>query len=107
MRHLQSSSLVPTLHIKAFIRFTTVQDTLVASHFLSNEIQCLDELQAEFLALLILCHGNVFDMADKSEVMNTVPAISFLSELFSHQIAPTIFAPPAMLPFPQFVPGPQ
>lgn len=43
---------------------------LVASDLLGNITQGSENVQAEFLSLLIFEHGNVFDVADIAEVAN-------------------------------------
>jgi hypothetical protein len=71
MRHLKPSPLEATLHIETFIRLATVQDALVTADFRGNEVERLDDLQSELLALLVFGNSNIFDVTDESEVMNT------------------------------------
>ncbi len=47
---------------------------LVASDLLGKVVQRLDDTQTELLALLVFGHGNVFNVADSSEIMNTKTA---------------------------------
>lgn len=63
MRHLQPGPLKTTLKIEPLIGLRAIQDRLVATHLLGDEIEGLDELQAQFLALLVFRDGDVFDMA--------------------------------------------
>jgi hypothetical protein len=62
MRHFQPCSLESTLDIKPFVGFRAVQNGLVATHFLSNKVKGLDNLQAKFLPLLIFRDRNIFDV---------------------------------------------
>lgn len=70
MRHLQASSLEAALDIKPLIRLAAIQDGLVAAHILGDEIQRLDDLQPELLALLIFGYGDVFDVAYFAKVVD-------------------------------------
>jgi hypothetical protein len=70
MRHLQPRPLEPTFDIKPLIRLATVQNTLVAPDLLGDVVERLDDAQAELLALLVLGHGNVLDVADEPEVVD-------------------------------------
>jgi hypothetical protein len=63
VRHFQSRPLESTLDIEALIRLRTIQNRLVAAHFLGDEIKRLDQFQAEFFALLIFGHRDVFDVS--------------------------------------------
>ena len=70
MCHLEPSSSVSTLYIESFVRLTAVQYTLIASHLLCQVVQCLYESQAQFLPLLVLGNGDIFDMAHKTEAVD-------------------------------------
>lgn len=72
MCHLQSCSLVSALNIESFVGLTTVENALVATNFLRDEIEGLDKFQSEFLPLLILCDGDIFNVANEAEVMDAV-----------------------------------
>ena len=74
MCHFESRSLESTLDIETLVRFRTIQNRLVAAHFLCDEIEGLDEFQAELLALLVFRHGNVFDVSYESEVVDAANA---------------------------------
>lgn len=71
MCHLQTSSLVPALDVESFVGFTAVENALVTTNFLCNEIKSLNQFQAKFLALLIFRDGDIFDMSNESEMMDT------------------------------------
>lgn len=70
MCHLEPCSSVSTLYIESFVRLTAVQYALIAPHLLCQVVQCLYEPQAQFLPLLILGNGDIFDMAHKTEAMD-------------------------------------
>jgi hypothetical protein len=72
VRHLQSCPFVAALDIEPLVRLTAVQNALVTANLLSNEVQSLDQLEAEFLPLLVFGNGNVFDVTDKTKVMDAV-----------------------------------
>lgn len=63
MRHLQPCPLESALDIESLIRLRTIKNRLVAAYLLGDEVERLDEFQAEFLALLVFCNGNVFDVS--------------------------------------------
>lgn len=62
MGHLEACSLESTFHVEPLVCFTAIKDSLIAPDFLRNEIECLYNLEAEFLALLVFRHGNIFDV---------------------------------------------
>ena len=64
MRHLQSCSFKATFDIEPLIGLTAVQNTLIAANLLCNEIERLDDLQSELLALLILGYCNILNVPD-------------------------------------------
>lgn len=68
--HLQTSSPEATLDIEAFIGFAAVENALVAAHLLGDVIEGLNQPQTELLTLLVLGHGNVFDVSDGAEAVN-------------------------------------
>ena len=72
MRHLQPRPPEPTFHIEPLIRLATIQYTLITTHLLRDEIQRLNQLQPQLLPLLIFGYRNVFDMAYKAKVVDTV-----------------------------------
>src|ERR1700743_341978 len=70
MGHLKTCSSVSTFHIESFICLTAIQYTLVASHLLCQVVQCLYESHTQFLPLLVLGDGDIFDVAHKTEVVD-------------------------------------
>jgi hypothetical protein len=70
MCHLKPCSSVSTLDIEPLIRFTAIQYALIASHLLCQVVQSLYESQTQFLALLVLGNGDIFDMAHKTEIVD-------------------------------------
>lgn len=68
--HLKSCPLEPALHVEPLVRLATIENALVAAHLGGDEIEGLDQLESELLALLILCNGDVFDVTDESEVVD-------------------------------------
>jgi hypothetical protein len=76
MCHLQPRSLVSTLNVESLICFAAIKNTLVASHLLRDKVQRLDELQPKLLPLLVFRDGDIFDVANKAKVMDTVANIS-------------------------------
>lgn len=80
MCHLQACTLEATLDIKPFIRLAAVQDGLVASDILSNEIESLDDFEPKLLALLVFGHCDVLNVSNKAKVMDTVSS-DLVSEL--------------------------
>jgi len=69
MRHLQAGAFEAALDVEALVGFGAVEDGLVAADVLGDEIERLDELQAELLALLVFGDGDVFDVPDQAEVV--------------------------------------
>jgi hypothetical protein len=72
VRHLQTRSLEPALDVETLVGLRAVQNSLVAANVLGHVVQGLDDAQTELLALLVLCDGNVFDVADEAKVMDAV-----------------------------------
>ncbi len=70
MCHLQSCPLEAALDIESLIRFAAIQNAFVAAYLSSYIIKGLDDLEAELLALLVLCNSDIFDMADETKVVN-------------------------------------
>jgi hypothetical protein len=106
MCHLQPRPLVSTLDVESLICFAAIKNTLVASHLLRDEVQCLNELQPKFLPLLVFRDGNIFDVANKAKVMDAVANINKRSaNLPANGL--TISAPLTMPPYPRCVLRPQ
>lgn len=74
MRHLQPSPLKAALDVEALVGLAAVEDGLVAADLLGDEVESLDEAEAQLLALLILGDGDVLDVADQPEVVNASDA---------------------------------
>lgn len=99
MGHFKSGALKAALLVKALICLATVEDALftesaipksssrpgkelmffsksgestdlVASHFRSDVVKCVDDTQPEFLALLIFCNRNIFNVSHNSQIMD-------------------------------------
>lgn len=75
MRHLQARPPEAALDVEALIRLAAVQYTLVTSHTLRYEVKGLYDLQAELLALLILRHGDIFDVSDLPKIVDTTSSV--------------------------------
>lgn len=71
VRHLQASPLEPALDVEALVGITAVENGLVAADFVCDKVEGLDQPQPQFLALLVLCDGDVFDVANHAKVVNT------------------------------------
>lgn len=70
MCHLESCPLESTLDVEPFVRLAAVKNALVTAHLGCDEIEGLDKLEPELLALLVLRNGNVLDMADETQVVD-------------------------------------
>ena len=94
MGHFEAGALVAALDVEAFVRFGAVEDgllggslvggkgeeggegrnrggpDLVAADLLGHVVESLDDAEAQLLALLVLEHGDVFDVADQPEVVD-------------------------------------
>ena len=68
--HLETSAAEAALDIEALVRLTAVEDRLVAANLLGDEVEGLDQAQAELLALLVLGDGDIFDVSDEAEVVD-------------------------------------
>lgn len=64
MCHLQARPLKSTFNIEPFVRLAAVEDALVAAYFDGDIVEGLDDFEPEFFALLVLCDGDVFNMAN-------------------------------------------
>jgi tRNA-dihydrouridine synthase len=72
MRHFHPGAGIPTLRIEPFIPLRTVQNRLVAADIDGDRIERLDEFLAEAFALVVVVNGNIFDVADGAEVVDTI-----------------------------------
>lgn len=66
MCHLQPRTFEAALNIEPLVRLAAVQNALVTAHLGGDKVERLNDLKAKFLALLIFCDGDVFDMSDKA-----------------------------------------
>lgn len=78
MRHLHASSLKAALDIEAFVGITAVKNSLVAADLVRDKVEGIDQSKTQFLALLVLCDCNVFDVADRTEVVDAKKSGHFL-----------------------------
>lgn len=70
MCHFQTCRLEATLDIESLILLTAIQNTLVAADLLCHEVERLNNLDAEFLALLVFRNRDVFDVTDQAEIVD-------------------------------------
>lgn len=75
MGHLKTGPPETALDVETLVGFTAVENALVAANLVSDEIEGLDDSEAELLALLILGHGNVLDVSDSAKVMDTMTSV--------------------------------
>lgn len=68
--HLQACSSESALDVEALVGVAAVEDALVAANLFGDEIEGLDESEAELLALLVLGDGNVLDVADLAQAVD-------------------------------------
>src|ERR1700761_4079107 len=73
MGHLQPGPLKSTLNVESLIRLAAIQNTLVTTHLLGHRIQCLNNPQPQLLTLLVLCHGDVLNVAHEAHVVDKFP----------------------------------
>lgn len=81
MRHLQTGPLEAALDVEALIGFAAVEDGLVAADLLCDEVEGLDQTKTQLLPLLVLCDGNVLDVADFTEVVDASKANCVLARV--------------------------
>lgn len=70
MCHLQASPSKAALDVEALVSLAAVEDGLVAADLLGDEVQRLDDAQAQLLALLVLGDCDVFDVSDEAEIVD-------------------------------------
>ena len=70
MSHLEPCPLETAFHVEPLVCLAAIKYALVAAHLGCDEIEGLDNLEAELLALLVLRHGNILDMAYETEVVD-------------------------------------
>lgn len=71
MGHLQTGPLEAALDVEALVGLATVQYGLVAANLLGNIVKRLDQSQTQLFALLILCDGDILDVPDQAQVVDT------------------------------------
>ena len=70
MSHLQSGPLEATFDIEALVCLAAIQDRLIAAYLFGNMVECLDDPQPKFLALLVLCNSDVLNVTHKTHVVD-------------------------------------
>lgn len=70
MSHLQASPLETALDVEAFVGLAAVEDALVTADLLGDGVESLDDAQPEFLALLVLGHGDVLNVSHEPHVVD-------------------------------------
>jgi hypothetical protein len=65
MCHLQTRSLVSALDIEPLVCLATVEYALVTSNLLRDEVEGLNQFEAELLPLLVFGNRDVFDVTDE------------------------------------------
>jgi hypothetical protein len=69
---LQACTAEPALDVETLVGVAAVENALVAADLGGDVVEGLDEAQAKLLALLILCDGDVFDVADVAKAVNAI-----------------------------------
>lgn len=72
MGHLQPSASKPALEVKTLVCFAAVENGLVAADLFGDKVESLNQTKTELLALLVFSDGNIFDMTDKSKIMDAI-----------------------------------
>lgn len=72
MGHLQAGPSEAAFDIEALVCFTAIEDRLVATDLLGDEVEGLDQAKTELLALLVFRDGDIFDVTDEAKIMDTV-----------------------------------
>lgn len=70
VRHLQASPLEAALDVESLVGVAAVKDCLVAANLVGDEVEGLDQPKTQLLALLVLCDGDIFDVANHTEVVD-------------------------------------
>jgi hypothetical protein len=68
--HLQASPPEAALDVEPFVGLAAVEDALVAADLLGDEVEGLDEAEAELLALLVAGDSDILDVADGAETVD-------------------------------------
>ena len=66
MGHLETSSSEAALDIEALVGLAAVEDALITADLLSDVVEGLDDSETQLLALLVLCDGDILDVADRA-----------------------------------------
>lgn len=70
MGHLEACSSEATLDVETLVGFAAVEDALVAADLLGDVVEGLDDSETELFALLVLCDGDIFDVAHGAQAVN-------------------------------------
>lgn len=74
VRHLHASPLEAALDIETLVGVAAVEDGLVAPDLIRDEVEGVDQSKTQLLALLVLSDGNIFDVANRAEVVDAISA---------------------------------
>lgn len=64
--------MISALDIKRFVLGSAVENVLVATEVLAEGIEGVDHFQAELFSLVFLGDGDLFDVADKTAIVDTI-----------------------------------
>lgn len=70
VRHLHAGPLESALDVETLVGIATVKNGLVAPDLVRNEVEGVDQSKTQLFALLVLCDGNIFDVANRAEVVD-------------------------------------
>jgi len=70
VRHLEAGPLEAAFDIETLVVLAAVEDGLVAARLGRDEVERLDDAQAQLLALLVLGNGDVFDVSNLTEIVD-------------------------------------
>ena len=68
--HLEAGPAEAALDVEAFVGLAAVEYCLITPCLLGDVVERLDDAQAQLFALLVFGHGDVLDVADKTEVVD-------------------------------------
>jgi hypothetical protein len=68
--HLQAGSSEAALDVETLVGFAAVENALVATDLLGDVVEGLYDSETELLALLVLCDGDIFDVAYSAQAVN-------------------------------------
>ena len=72
MGHLKTSPSEAALDVETLVGLAAVQDAFVAANLLGDVIERLNDSETELLALLVLCDGDILDVADGAKAVDAV-----------------------------------